>query len=230
LDLALEEAKKNTGVYAADFVKNGMIIGIGSGTTVYWFIQELGRRIQQGLNIKGVPTSEQTANLAKEAGIPLLDLYEIESLPLAIDGADEIDPRGNLVKGGGGALLQEKIVAAASDELIIIADSSKLVDQLGKFPLPVEVIPFGYRQVQQKIMGAEFCKKVALRKKNDEIFITDHGHFILDCECEKITDALFVNTALHLIPGVVETGLFINMAHKSVIGFDDGTVKVIKYK
>ncbi|HXL58076.1 MAG TPA: ribose 5-phosphate isomerase A, partial [Chitinophagaceae bacterium] len=130
----MEQAKKNVGIYAADFVKAGMTIGIGSGSTVYWFIEELGKRVKQGLEITAVPTSSQTEELTKEVGIPLSNLNEIDKLHLTIDGADEIDRQGQMIKGGGGALLQEKMVAAASDELIIIADSSKLVKQLGQFP------------------------------------------------------------------------------------------------
>jgi ribose 5-phosphate isomerase A len=226
----VETAKRIAGIYAADFVKQDVVVGIGSGTTVYWLIQELGKRTKQGLRIKAVPTSLQTANLLKGAGITVLDLNDIDHLPLTIDGADEIDPSGNLIKGGGGALLQEKIVASASDELIIIADNSKLVGHLGKFPLPVEVISFGYRQVQQKIINSGLCQKATLREKNGGIFISDHSHYILDCEYEKIDDASELNTALHLIPGVVETGLFIRMANKAIIGFDDGRVEVINYK
>jgi ribose 5-phosphate isomerase A len=225
-----DEIKKKVGVYAADLVKQGMIIGIGSGTTVYWFIEELGKRVKQGLEIIAVPTSMETARLVAKAGISVSDLDDIDKLVLTIDGADEIDPYGRLIKGGGGALLQEKIVAAASEELVIIADSSKLVQQLGKFPLPVEVIPFGHRQVEQAIIAAGACKKVSLRKKNNEVFVTDHGHFILDCDCEKIADASALNTFLHLIPGVVETGLFINMANKAVIGYYDGNLELIDFK
>jgi ribose 5-phosphate isomerase A len=225
-----EEIKKNTGIYAADFIKHEMTIGLGTGTTVYWLIDELGKRTSQGLKVTVVPTSEQTAQLAKKAGIILSNLNNIDRLALTIDGADEIDPQGNLIKGGGGALLKEKIVAAASDEVIIIADSSKLVQQLGKFPLPVEVIPFGYKQVIHQIMQTDFCKKVSLRSKNDEIFITDLNHYILDCECEKIDDASSLNSVLHVIPGVVETGLFINIASKAVVGYEDGRVEVIIYK
>lgn len=226
----METAKRTAGTYAADFVKQHMVVGIGSGTTVYWLIQELGKRAKQGLRIKAVPTSLQTADLLKEAGITVSDLNDVDQLPLTIDGADEIDPSGNLIKGGGGALLQEKIVASASDELIIIVDNSKLVGQLGKFPLPVEVISFGYRQVQQKIINSGLCKKATLREKNGEIFISDHSHYIVDCEYEKIEDPSALNTALHLVPGVVETGLFIHMANKAILGFDDGRVEVIKYK
>src|SRR6266498_123419 len=152
--MSLEQAKKNAGVFAVDFVKQEMTIGLGSGTTVYWFVQELSKRIEQGLHVTAVPTSVQTEQLAKKAGIRISDLNEIDRLILTIDGADEIDPLGQLIKGGGGALLREKIVAAASNELIIIADSSKLVRQLGKFPLPVEVVPFGYKQVQRQILNS----------------------------------------------------------------------------
>ena len=226
----VEEIKKNAGIYAADFIKHKMTIGLGTGTTVYWLIQELGKRIEQGLKVTVVPTSEQTAQLAKKAGIILSDLNNVDRLALTIDGADEIDPQGWLIKGGGGALLKEKIVAAASDELIIIADSSKLVQQLGKFPLPVEVVPFGYKQAIQQIIQTDFCKKVTLRKKNNEIFMTDLNHYILDCECEKINDASLLNNVLHSIPGVVETGLFINMTTKAVVGFEDGRVEAISYK
>ncbi|MFI5185941.1 MAG: ribose-5-phosphate isomerase RpiA [Chitinophagales bacterium] len=226
----MEEAKKKVGIYAADFVKQDMIIGIGSGTTVYWLIRELAQRIKQGLHVTAVPTSVQTTELVKEAGMTVIELNTVDKLPLTIDGADEIDPNGNLIKGGGGALLQEKIVAAASDELVIIADHSKLVQQLGKFPLPVEVIPFAYRRVRGQIMNSLFCKEVRLRKKDGRIFITDHHHYILDCEFEKIEDAFALNIAIHLIPGVVETGLFINMATKAVIGSEDGRTELIQYK
>jgi ribose 5-phosphate isomerase A len=224
-----DEIKRKVGVYAADLVEQGMTIGIGSGSTVYWLIEELGRRVKEGLEITVVPTSFETSQLAAKAGITVSDLNAIDKLLLTIDGADEIDPQGRLIKGGGGALLQEKIVAAASDELIIIADGSKLVKQLGKFPLPVEVIPFGYKQVAKKIIAAGSCRKISLRKKNGDVFITDHGHYILDCDCENIPDASALNTSLHLIPGVVETGLFINIAKTAIIGYEDGKMEVIKY-
>ncbi|MEP6595814.1 MAG: ribose-5-phosphate isomerase RpiA [Ginsengibacter sp.] len=228
--LSAEEIKKIAGIYAADFVKHEMTIGLGTGTTVYSLIQELGKRIEQGFSVTAVPTSERTAQLAKKAGIVPGDLNAISRLALTIDGADEIDPQGQLIKGGGGALLREKIVAAASDELVIIADSSKLVHQLGRFPLPVEVVPFGYKQVMQRIIQTGLCKGITLRKKNEEIFITDHNHYILDCEFEKIDNASSLNNVLHNIPGVVETGLFINMATKAVVGFEDGRIEVISYK
>ena len=228
--LSAEEIKKNAGIYAADFIKNEITFGLGTGTTVYWLIQELGKRIKQGLYITAVPTSNETAQMANKAGIIISDLNCGNRLPFTIDGAVEIDPNGQLIKGGGGALLKEKIVAAASDNLIIIADNSKLVQKLGKLPLPVEVVPFGYKQVIQQIMQTGFCKKITLRQKDNEIFITDLNHHILDCEFEKIEDASSLNNLLHNIPGVVETGLFINMAGKAVIGYSDGKVEVITYR
>ena len=228
--LSVEEIKKNAGIYTVDFVQQEMVIGLGTGTTVYWLIQELGNRVKRGLKVTAVSTSEQTEELAQEAGIATTDLNSVNKLTLTIDGADEIDPKGNLIKGGGGALLKEKMIAAASDELIIIADSSKLVGKLGGFPLPVEVVQFGYKQVIQHIMQMGFCKEVTLRKRDSKVYVTDMGHYILNCEFEKIDDAAALNNKLHLIPGVVETGLFVNMACKSVIGFEDGRIEVIRYR
>lgn len=227
--LSSEEIKKNVGSYAADLIKNGMGFGLGTGTTVYWLIQELGARVAQGLEIKAVPTSEQTVQLARKAGIPLTDLNELDSLAIAVDGADEIDPYGTLIKGGGGALLQEKIVAAASERLVIIADQSKLVHRLGKFPLPVEVIPFGYKQVMRRILDSGLCREVKLREKNGQPFISDHQHYILDCQFDTIEHPLFLNAALENIAGVVETGLFINMAAQAIIGYEDGKIEMIRF-
>jgi ribose 5-phosphate isomerase A len=228
--LSIEEIKKKAAVYAADFVKQGAAIGLGTGSTVYWLIQELGERTKKGLNITVVPTSIQTEQLAKQAGITVSNLDKIDRLLLTIDGADEIDPKGQLIKGGGGALLQEKIVASASAELIIIVDNTKLVNQLGKFPLPVEVISFGYKQVREKILQSGYCKEIKLREKESNVFITDHQHYILDCYCEKINDAFLLNENLHLIPGVVETGLFINMTTKAIIAYANGKIEEINFQ
>src|SRR4051794_15708694 len=187
-----DEIKKRAGTYAADFVKNGMTIGIGTGSTVFFLIQELGKRVQQGLQLTVVPTSNKTESMAKELNISIADLNHVDKLALTIDGADEVDRQLQLIKGGGGALLQEKIVAAASEELIIIVDQFKMVEHLGKFPLPVEVIQFGYKQVERKIllMG---CSKVELRQKENQSFITDHKHYILDCYFEKIISPASLN-------------------------------------
>ncbi len=219
-----EDIKKRVGSYAADFIEQGMVIGLGTGSTVYWLIQTLGERMQQGLQITVVPTSRQTQTLATELGIPLTELNAVNELVLTIDGADEVDDQLQLIKGGGGALLQEKMVAAASRQLIIIVDETKMVSQLGRFPLPVEVIPFGWKQVEQKIKQLG-CREISLREKNGQTFISDHGHYILDCHFEQINDAAALNTNIHLIPGVVETGLFVHMANMVVTGYSDGRIE-----
>jgi len=223
--LTQDEIKKKLGKYAADLVPANSVIGMGTGSTVFWLIQELAVRARDGFSIRIVPTSKQTKKLAAEAGISSIELNDADRLALTIDGADEIDDRFQLIKGAGGALLQEKMVAAASEKLIIIADETKLVKQLGHFPLPVEVIAGGWKQVQKKII-AFGCSKAELRKVNDRAFVTDNSHYILDCYFEKIEDGAAINISLHLIPGVVETGLFINMAHSVIIGRADGTIEV----
>src|SRR4051812_25316840 len=223
--LTTDEIKKKAAIYAAGFIKNEMIVGLGTGSTAYWLIEELGKRVKEGLRINVVPTSKKTQMRATELNMHVIDLTSIDKISLTIDGADEDDPQLQLIKGGGGALLQEKIVAAASEQFVVIVDSSKLVQQLGKFPLPIEVIPFGYKQVLQKIL-AMGCEDVVLRKKNDQPFITDHEHYILDCFFEKINDALSLNDALHNIPGIVETGLFINMVNKVIIASPDGKLEI----
>ncbi len=219
------EIKKSLGKYAAELVTNSSIIGLGTGSTVEWLIRELSVRVKEGLDIKAVPTSFDTRAKALEAGIAVIDLNEVDTISMAIDGADEVDPAFQLIKGGGGALLQEKMVAAASEKLMIIADESKYVTRLGKFPLPVEVIPNGWKQVQKKIL-ADGCPWVELRSNINGPYRTDNGHFIIDCHYEAISDAVALNTALHLIPGVVETGLFIDMAETVILGYADGRIEV----
>jgi ribose 5-phosphate isomerase A len=222
--LTQDAIKQKLGIYAADFIKQDMHIGLGTGTTVYYLLKELGKRKQQGLDFITVCTSLQTQKILDEEGISYVSLDDVERLQLTIDGADEADINGNLIKGGGGALLQEKIVAAASDELIIIIDEKKDVRTLGMFPLPVEVISFGWKQVQQKIEGT-YNISTRLRAKEGKTFITDHRHYILDCYFNSIPDPSQLNTQLHLMPGVVETGLFTNMATKIVVGYADGDIK-----
>ena len=173
---------------AIRLVEQDMVIGIGTGSTVYWFIRELARLVSQGMACTGVPTSNATDTLAKQLGIPMMVLNDTNKINLTIDGADEIDSRLNLIKGGGGALLQEKMVAAASDKLVIIADRSKYVQQLGVFPLPVEVIPYGWKQVQRQLQ-ADFAIEAVLRMKDAQAFVTDHGHYILDCHFNSHTTA-----------------------------------------
>lgn len=224
--LSSEEIKQRVGRQAADYVQDRSIIGLGTGSTIFWLIRELGARVNTGLRIKAVATSNATRKLAGDLGITILPLNEIENISLTIDGADEIDHNLNLVKGGGGALLQEKMVAAASDRLLIIADESKYVKQLGKFPLPVEVVPSGWKHVRKKIQQLG-CHKAELRLTRNLPFLTDNGHFILDCHFETIADPKTLNLELHLIPGVVETGLFIDMVQTVLIGKSDGDIDVI---
>ncbi|SFP57077.1 ribose-5-phosphate isomerase RpiA [Parafilimonas terrae] len=220
-----DEIKQQLGIYAADFIKNDMLIGLGTGTTVYYLLKELGKRKQQGLNFTAVCTSLQTQNILKEEGMNFISLDYVDRLQLAIDGADEVDENGSLIKGGGGALLQEKIVEAAADELIIIVDEKKNVKTLGAFPLPVEVITFGWKQVKQKIESA-YNIKTRLREKDGKVYLTDHQHYILDCFFNTIPDPGQLNNDLHLMPGVVETGLFVDMANKIITGHSDGSITV----
>ncbi|MCU5376304.1 ribose 5-phosphate isomerase A [Bacillus cereus] len=213
--------KQLAGEYAANFVKDGMKVGLGTGSTVYWLIQKLGEHVKEGLSFQAVPTSKETETLAKQLSIPLISLNEMDILDLTIDGADEIDSNLQLIKGGGGALLREKIVATSSKELIIIADESKLVTHLGTFPLPVEIIPFSWKQTE-KIIQTLGCQ-TTLRLKNNEIFITDNHNVIIDCIFpQNITNPANVHTQLKMITGVVETGLFVNMASKAIIGTENG--------
>ncbi|PIE94639.1 ribose-5-phosphate isomerase RpiA [Bacillus fungorum] len=213
--------KQLAGEYAADYVKDGMKVGLGTGSTVYWAIQKLGERVKEGLSFQAVPTSKETEALAQQLNIPLISLNDVQSLDLTIDGADEIDSNLQLIKGGGGALLREKIVASSSNKLIIIADKSKVVTRLGTFPLPVEIIPFSWKQTENKIQALG-CQ-TTLRLKNNEAFITDNNNMIIDCVFpHNITNPANLHTQLKMITGVVETGLFVNMTSKAIIGTKNG--------
>lgn len=193
------------------FVRAGNIVGLGTGSTAAYAVRFLGQQVQAGLKIRGIPTSVQTKELATNLGIPLTTLDEFPQIDVTIDGADEFDPQLNLIKGGGGALLREKIIASASRQLVIIADSSKQVSVLGKFPLPVEVIPFAQPLVAKRI--AALGATVKLRQdKNGNPFTTDEGHRILDCTFGQIPDPPALARELKAMPGVVEHGLFIDLA------------------
>lgn len=202
--------KKEVGEKAVEYVKDGMVVGLGTGSTVFYTITKLSQLVQQGLSIKGVPTSEQTKQLAIQLGIPLVSFNEIEQIDVAIDGADEVDSELNLIKGGGGALLREKIIAAAAKTFIVVADSDKNVDTLGTFPLPIEVVPFGYEMTAKHIRKLGGSPK--LRKKDETPYRTDNGNYIIDSSFQEITQSRELEKNLNLIPGVVDNGLFVDMA------------------
>ncbi len=223
-----ETLKKAAGIEAVKFVEDGMILGLGTGSTVRYSILEIGRRIKEdGLNVKGIPTSRGTTELARELGIPLTDFSEVEKIDLTIDGADEVDPHFNLIKGGGGALLREKIVASHSKEMVVVVDESKLVHDLGSsFPLPVEIVPFGW-EATHRLFETFNCESVELRRnENGEPYTTDNGNYILLCKFEIITAPELTERFVDAIPGVVECGLFVDMCQAIVVAGSDG-VKVL---
>ncbi|MBL8537172.1 MAG: ribose-5-phosphate isomerase RpiA [Hyphomonadaceae bacterium] len=223
--MSADLAKFNAAQAALEFVKDGMIVGLGTGSTSAHFVRLLGERVRQGLRVKGVPTSEATRNLAEQAGVPLIEISQVSAIDVDIDGADEIDPDFRLIKGGGGALLREKIVAAAAKRMVVIADESKWVETLGAFPLPVEVTRFGFALTQERVraaLGEVGCKgsTVTLRVsgKANEPVITDGGNYILDAHAERIPNAEALAGALQSVAGVVEHGLFIGLAQTVVLG------------
>ena len=225
-----DQAKFVAAKRACEFVEDGMKLGLGTGSTAAWMVRCLADRIdKEGLKVKGVPTSNRTADLAKELGIETISLDQAGQLDLTIDGTDEFDENLNLVKGGGGALLQEKVVAAASDKMIVIADTGKSVNQLGKFPLPVEVLGFGINSSQslvEKLLHSQDVDQsiIKTRMSNNLPFITDEGNYILDLHLGRIGDPATLNVTLNQVPGVVENGLFVNMCDLILIGDEDGTV------
>lgn len=212
--------KKAAAEKAAEYVEDGMVLGLGSGTTVYWLLKRLGELVGQGLNIKGIPSSLRTEGWAKEFGIPLTDFSEVETLDLAIDGADEIDPDFQLTKGGGGSLVREKLVNAHAKQVIIIADQSKMIDQLGAFALPVEVLQFAWQRTADKI--AALGAKPVLRERDGKVFVSNNGNYILDCAFGSIEDPRALHKELKLLLGVVETGLFIDMTDKVILAGPEG--------
>ncbi|PYE89986.1 ribose-5-phosphate isomerase RpiA [Phyllobacterium leguminum] len=211
---------------ALTYVDDGMRLGIGTGSTAEEFVRLLAAKVAGGLTIIGVPTSERTAQLCRELGVSLTTLDETPELDLTIDGADELDGTLSLIKGGGGALLREKIVAAASNKMIVIADETKVVETLGRFPLPIEVNRFGLEATKIAIIKASadlgLAGPIALRLKEGEPFITDGGHYILDASFGSIPDPKTLSCALYAIPGVVEHGLFLGLASAAIIAGVDG--------
>jgi ribose 5-phosphate isomerase A len=228
----MDALKRQAAARALEEVRDGMKLGLGTGSTAKHFVDLLGEKVRDGMKVLGVPTSEGTRAQAVECGIPLVTLDEIDHLDLTVDGADEVDGALNLIKGGGGALLREKIVAAASDRMIVIADDTKWVDVLGRFPLPVEVVPFGLAATQAAIAAA-FAEsgvsgQMVVRKGRDgHVFVTDGGHWIVDAHLGRIEDAPRLAGLLNVIPGVVEHGLFIRLANTAVLAGAQG-IRVVE--
>jgi ribose 5-phosphate isomerase A len=222
---ARDQEKQLAARAAVQLVESGDIVGLGSGSTATYAIRFLAERVREGLKIVGIPTSQKTKQLAEQLGIPLATLEEQPQIDIDIDGADEIDAQLNLIKGGGGALLREKVVASASRRFVVIAESTKQVAHLGRFPLPVEVIPFAESLIKTRIeaLGA----KVSLRRyAYDNPYVTDEGHHILDCNFGQIADPSALAQKLRSMPGVVEHGLFIGMAEMAFVGNDRRVVQL----
>src|SRR5680860_108716 len=214
--------KKAAAAKSLDWIKDGMLVGLGSGSTAAHMIRGLGEKVAKGLSIKGVPSSDTTAELAREAGIPLITLEEAGKLDINIDGADEFDAKMQLIKGGGGALLREKIVAYNSKINVVIADSAKQVERLGKFKLPLETIPFATKNIITEL--DEMGLRPVLRKKGDEAYTTDEDNYIVDVDVFEQNDLVALNNTLINIPGVVETGLFLNTTDVIIMGKDGDTI------
>lgn len=228
----IEELKREAARRALELVRPGMKLGLGSGSTARHFVELLGERVKDGLSLIAVPTSQATAAQARALGVPLASLDDHPELDLTIDGADQVDSALRLIKGGGGALLREKIVAAASMRMVVIADASKYVDELGAFPLPIEVVPFGLaatrRHVERVAKQFECQGPITLRRRrdSDDAYITDGGHYILDCAFGAIAAPAPLGLALRAIPGVVEHGLFLDLAKAAILASPDG-VKIL---
>ena len=204
-----------------EFIKDGITLGLGTGSTVFFLVNKLAELVKHGLNVKCVSTSEQTSELAKNLGINIVKLNEVDYIDLTIDGADEVDRNLNGIKGGGGALLFEKIVAAASEKVIWIVDSSKFVKKLGKFPLPVEVIPLAANHIIKRFKESGYSP--VIRMNGSKIYITDSGNEIIDLHLDEIEDSIKLEQEIKLIPGVVEVGLFNNFADNVIIGKGNST-------
>ncbi len=231
----IDTAKFAAAKRASKFVEDGMRVGLGTGSTAAWLVKCLGERVRdEGLKMTAVATSSQTAKLAEDVGIKVSSLNEVRWLDLTIDGADEFDDELNLIKGGGGALLQEKIVATASDRMIVIADSTKKVETLGAFPLPIEVLGFGLSTTQilvEEMLGSldVMGTEAKPRKVGDELFVTDEGNYILDLHLGRIGNPRQLALVLNQVPGVVENGLFIDICDVVVTGHGDGTVTTMDF-
>ena len=223
----LDHLKKAAARKAIEFVRDGMVVGLGTGSTAKHFLVALGEQVRAGMKLRGVPTSQETAVLARQSGIPLIDTENRWEIDVAIDGADQVDSNFNLIKGGGGALLKEKIVAASAKQFIVMVDYTKQVSVLGgSFPLPIEVIPFGWGSTAREIETLT-KSRVVLRERNGTPFKTEAGHFIVDVHIDRIDNPQSLEMALNQIPGIVEPGLFVGRTDVLLVGTVDG-VEVYK--
>ncbi|EPX8801292.1 ribose-5-phosphate isomerase RpiA [Listeria monocytogenes] len=219
--------KKLAGEKACEWIEEGMIVGLGTGSTVYYTIEKLGQMVNNGLHITGVATSDETTKQAEKLGIPLKSLNDVTEIDVTIDGADEIDTNFQGIKGGGGALLREKMVASASLKNIWVVSEEKLVRTLGKFPLPLEVIPFGWKQIERTLAKEQI--QTNLRKQsNEEVYVTNNGNYILDIVNQSFKDAEMWQEKLAQIPGVVEHGLFLDYVDVIICGKANGETEIIK--
>jgi ribose 5-phosphate isomerase A len=216
-----EAEKESAGRASVSFVRDGDIVGLGTGSTAAYAVRSLAERVGAGLKIRGIPTSVHTQQLAASLGIPLATLDEFQEIDVTIDGADEVDPQLRMIKGGGGAFLREKIIASASRKLVIIADSTKLVSVLGKAPVPVEVIPFAQALVAKELAALGAVVNIRLDRSGKPC-ITDEGHHILDCQFGRIDDPVTLTRTLDDMPGIVEHGLFLDMADVVLVGKNGG--------
>ncbi len=222
-----EVAKRAAGYHAVQFVKSGMVVGLGTGSTAHFFIEALFAAYKKGLRIHVVASSEGSTHLAQKLGLPFANLDKIDKIDLTVDGADEIDPQLNMIKGGGGALLREKVLAHASREMIALVDSSKQVPHLGSKALPIEVASFGHQFTRHHIesMGLKGAFRL---DSSGKLFITDNGNLILDlAPIGKIKDPHLLERQLRAIPGALETGLFLGIAKRVIVGYGDGRVEIV---
>jgi len=219
------QEKEAVGRAAAKLVRDGDVVGLGTGSTAYFAVVALGERVKAGLKIIGIPTSVQTGELARAVGIPLTTLDEHPEIDITLDGADEVDSQLRLIKGGGGALLREKVIATASKKMVVVADSSKVVAVLGKFPLPVEVVSFARTVVEKKIVSLGASPKLRTRPDGGP-YLTDNGNQILDCSFGKIDDPAALALILSNTPGILEHGLFIGLANLALVGRGDAVEEI----
>jgi ribose 5-phosphate isomerase A len=223
----MQIAKEASAQLATTFVKEGMLIGLGTGSTAFFFIKELAKRCQEGLKIQAIASSQRSKKLAEELGIPLLDAETVSSLDLTVDGADQIDIKKRMIKGGGGALLREKIVASMSQEMVVIVDENKLVDHLGCCKLPIEIVPFGFKATIKHLQNLGYQGEIRSHTPQN-LYLTDNKNFIYDIFIDKLPNPELDEAKIRHIPGVVETGFFLNIAGRVVVGYNNGKTEVHK--